>query len=330
MLALMTNDSSIAIASRPNFWGWILALLSLLLIIVLSATSLLFSYYLRQEYIYQEFLFNLNKRQYLEINNLISDIFSPPRLYRLIPLHQLLNDTALLSTKAAIAKELVGAASAIEAQELQVADNRLETAFQIKQDDQRIIQIQSLLKKLKLLSETIILHDSEIQKLESRKLAIISEQDLLAHDFADIFGLEAELPEKEDQFLENYKLGVLAGLPKILKLRDNIGDLDRLKTELESLHAKIIYTGEDAHMQFTEKLESLRVAGNSATARQHEVTTLLESNTKLLQASRDEYDQVKLSCLNNIADNLRQLVKPAYNQLPYMLHTALMNYKAFK
>jgi hypothetical protein len=125
-----------------------------------------------------------------------------------------------------------------------------------------------IFKKVVQKAENWLENVEKLSKIEIEAPEILSEnkkqiaqQTLLATElfssFSQLLGFEAitELEEREVSFYEN---GVLAGLPKLQKIPDNIADLKALKSELDKQGVSVTVSGSNVYEAFNKKINELR------------------------------------------------------------------------
>ena len=89
---------------------------------------------------------------------------------------------------------------------------------------------------------------------------------LIAADFARLLSLHSKYDspnDSKDDSLQIYRSGVLANLPILIGLSDEIPDLIALRSEIEHAGGKVSLGGENVAEEFSKTLEDLRKASTS-------------------------------------------------------------------
>lgn len=255
-----------ALSPRPGLGRSLLAIGCGALVLLLTWAMLVFGSVYRQQDLHDQLFERLNAKAFAQSKDLLKKYLEQPRIFRFLYPSQLIRRPAPSTIDGALANEIVGLLSALDANNLTLAQQHFDSLVgigaRLPQFSQTIVAMKGLLNSSKHINEL----QTRVAETETQLNSALAEGRLLARDFSEIFALEpVDLGASE--FPPLYGAGVLSGLPKLKGLRDNIGDLARLQIELEGLKTSVKVAGENKHLAFMERIQKLRSALASASAR---------------------------------------------------------------
>lgn len=292
------------ISPRPSLAGWALALLSLALALLLAIAALLVGARERRTVLIAQLERALSVRDYAQADVALQDLDSPPLPLRIEAI-TFTSSHARPQGTVQTARTLVSALSAFSTQRLDEAQTRLASVPSAYDSLVQGLQtkLSSVAEIQKQLSET----QQTLVSLDQRLEEISQQANLIAREFAEMLSLELE--ETEESLPSAYERGVLAGLPRIEGLRDNIVDLTFLKVELDGLHARVRVEGEDQHAAFTTKLEQLRSSYQEVLRQYGEVEAAAVSGEKRIEETARQLRFAQLKVEQELRQEVRSIIK---------------------
>ena len=125
-----------------------------------------------------------------------------------------------------------------------------ETALLLRQLDKGFLEYQATLKEYEAAQTTIP------GKITDNEQHIVQTREWLMDVYNELSAFLSFAPDLKGQELEFYEAGVLAGLPRLAQLPDNIPTLVSLKQELDRAGGKVKLIGQDAPKRFAEKIDT--------------------------------------------------------------------------
>ena len=265
---------------RPSTSGWILASTAGLIVVILSYSVLLFASDTRKIYLYEKIHSSLESGDYISAEQHVKSLHSKLTVMRWLEALKLKsvdraskydeegNTRAVLKISRAIAEEdYTGARVLFKDLNLFQIEHLLNykgsetTAKELIQAlDYRLDEYEDHLERFRQTEQLI-------EDLESKRDSLFDRFDLIAEDFGDFFSLAADPGEEyEGDGFYLYENGVLAGLPRLKRLRDDIVDAPTLKKTLRSVGGRVNIKGANPAQQFSGKLEKIRQAVNALSA----------------------------------------------------------------
>lgn len=282
----METDTLDDIYPQPSRLAWTLGIISVVVFFTLAWTIDKAGDTVRRTLAYRHFLFSFNEsdydsaRKYLDVvigagSNDSFDIIGRSKIPRstvdgLFKVLEAANKGKALEAEA-LYRNAFGASLSTRSFVRELADPKIPRLAQ---------EIEAAFGNLKSA-------DSAINALKERQTrnASVAEKNLtefhsLAHDFADFLGITVFV--RDDAPISVYSTGVLAGLPTVPALRDDIADLAILREELTAIHGGVKVKGERAKDDFEEKIANYRNLTASVLATQSDLNSEEdELNTKL-------------------------------------------------
>lgn len=264
-----------SISPRPALGAWLVGLGSLFIVLVFSVAALTAGKALRERYLFEAIEAHLKFKEYGEAEKLAEQIASPPLLLRPARLIAPAEVIATRHRNIQIAKVILSVTSALSVNRLDEAQHRLlslpsgaaEPLIQRTQEG-----LNSLVESGKKIETQQHLAADSQRALD----AAATQGALVADEFGELVGLPAVRLEADDATLPMYDHGVLAGLPRLKGLRDDILDLNFLKVELEALQAKVKSGSGDAHGIFMRRMGELKASYAEISTKFDEALTQLE------------------------------------------------------
>lgn len=125
--------------------------------------------------------------------------------------------------------------------------------------DNTLIEADKLFSEYETANNLLANQDRMILNLKSEQDTIRQQFNLLATDFADFFSLAKETADEMEGLLF-YQGGVLAKLPRLVGLKDQIKDLQELKAALDAANGAVQLSGPEAPQIFQKRLLSLKTS----------------------------------------------------------------------
>lgn len=129
--------------------------------------------------------------------------------------------------------------------DLRTAWNRIETLA--KKGDEQFRKLQDI--------------EGRMSELNQQLRSATDQYNLLSRDVSELFSLRAASEFEPGVIPPFYRAGVLAGLPSIKGVNDDIPSLEALKLALEQAGGKVVVGGTDIAGTFRLKLEALQDTG---------------------------------------------------------------------
>ena len=263
----------------PGMFGWLFALCSLCLTLLLSVFVLFITAGVYQSLALERLETSLLRLEFYNSAPLRQAVLSPPA-----PLHWLAGpgvpSSAPESQYVADLIELLDRASRRDFAAAVGLIENLENASHVSRhagtEGVNFTQLRAeLLRGRELL---VSAHNSlEAQRKSENSLRLLAAQfQALATESAELMGLTPESnPEQAFEF-PVYSSGVLAQLPRCKGLGDNIQDLSALRLALDNIGGTVKVTGNNPHEIFNEKITAFRNATISLLGEREQHATSLK------------------------------------------------------
>ena len=128
---------------------------------------------------------------------------------------------------------------------------------------------------------------SRISQLENDSSSARTSLQLIEQDLRDLLSLGSARSKTEDSH-DVFADGVLRDLPLIQELKPSPQDLIALREQLERIGGRVRIDGENAHEEFTERLNSMRAVSQPIAQRLNELRTQLVDLKSQRKKARDQ------------------------------------------
>ena len=133
------------------------------------------------------------------------------------------------------------------------------------------------------LDRSVKQHQAEIERLHGELRDQVNQFLLVASDLGELLSIAALESANPIEPLPVYRLGVLAGIPKVPQIPDNISDLVSFREKLQRVSGNVRLNGPNVHLLFQDKLRGYRES----------VAAIESKHTRLLEVRRTEEQAIQ-------------------------------------
>ncbi len=302
------NTAQTGLSPRPSLLAWGIALLSLSATLAASWVILSVGLHCRNLSLKSQVQAKLQLREYSGLESTFDELASPSRLFAPVGMFESNKSLETKRQSLRTAQVLVSVLSAVGTSRIEEAGARLSTLPASEQED-LLTRVQASLDAMRGLSQSLADERLGLTRAEQAHAANGTQLYLISKDFADTFGLSPEMESEEDENVEAYSSGVLEGLPRVKKLRDNIADLNYLKVELDGLRAAVKVEGTDPAAAFSKRLESLRNSYQSGLHARAEIESEIDARDEKIQRTAKDLQTMRSTAEANLRSEILQLLE---------------------
>ncbi len=179
----------------------------------------------------------------------------------------------------------------------------------------RVRDIEEVLERCEKLRIAIPQTAQSLEDARVRASGDVIEFKGAADDLAELLGLRAEELPEQGQNLPVYALGVLAGLPRLQNLPDDLPDLATLNEIMTSLGGKIGVSGSNLAEAFNQRIIEIRAVVTSSNASYSTSLQEVDQFSQRLSAERTEYTLAQRRATQAIIATIKAVVQPEISAL---------------